>query len=234
MARGQDEAAQEPERGVAAVERALAVFNAFRPEEPFLPLHELAARTGLYKSTLLRILGTLERRGCIQRLGDRGYQLGPMLLHWASIYQSSLRLEDHVLPVLQALMRESGEGCSFSIRQGDQCLCLYRVDAPREVRVIIRPGDMYTLPIGATGQVLLAHEGGAGTPGAPPYILTRRARDTDVAALAAPVFGAEEKLVGAMTISGVLHHFDGDAVAAFIPLLLKAATALSRRLGARI
>ena len=45
--------------GVAAVERALSVLGAFRDGDASLSLHELAARTGLYKSTILRLLVSL-------------------------------------------------------------------------------------------------------------------------------------------------------------------------------
>ena len=46
-----------------AVERALAVLSAFDEEAPTLRLSDLAARTGFYKSTVLRLLQFLERKG---------------------------------------------------------------------------------------------------------------------------------------------------------------------------
>jgi len=41
--------------GVASVDRALEILAAFEPTDEALTLAELAQRTGLYKSTILRI-----------------------------------------------------------------------------------------------------------------------------------------------------------------------------------
>jgi DNA-binding IclR family transcriptional regulator len=89
--------------GVAAVERALAILAAYREGDAALGLADLAQRTGLYKSTILRLIASLERFRFIARLDDGRYQLGPALLHLGSLYQRSLRLEQHVLPALRRL-----------------------------------------------------------------------------------------------------------------------------------
>jgi DNA-binding IclR family transcriptional regulator len=63
--------------GVAAVDKALAVLMAFRPGESGLSLTELAARTGLYKSAVLRLLASLAHAGLVQRQGDTGWRPAP-------------------------------------------------------------------------------------------------------------------------------------------------------------
>ncbi|MDO9217858.1 MAG: helix-turn-helix domain-containing protein, partial [Lacisediminimonas sp.] len=54
----------EKQSGVAAVERALAILNSFRPGDGSLSLHDIAERTGLYKSTILRLIVTLTQSHC--------------------------------------------------------------------------------------------------------------------------------------------------------------------------
>ena len=56
---------------VAAVDRAFQIMDAFADSQGPLTLHDLAARTGLYKSTILRLVSTLIAHGCILRLDDR-------------------------------------------------------------------------------------------------------------------------------------------------------------------
>ena len=46
-------------QGVAAVNRALSILQAFEGETEALTLALLARRTGLYKSTLLRLIASL-------------------------------------------------------------------------------------------------------------------------------------------------------------------------------
>ena len=63
--------------GVAAVERALTVVDAFRERDHSLTLTELSRRTGFYKSTILRLADSLGKFGYLHRLDDGSFRLGP-------------------------------------------------------------------------------------------------------------------------------------------------------------
>lgn len=220
----------EATRNIEAVEKALAVLSAFRAEDDPLTLADLAKRTGLHKSTLLRVLGTLHSHDCIQRFEDGRYYLGSKLFHWGRLYEGSLRLERYVRPVLQQLVDATVEGASFSCKQGNQRLCLFRIDPPREVRDHLRAGDLLPLSLGATGLILNAHSNGWND-AAPRYLVTFGEREPDIAAVAAPVFGPSNKLLGALTISGPLSRFTKGAVSKMVHLILDAAAALTTQIG---
>jgi DNA-binding IclR family transcriptional regulator len=89
---------------VATADRVLAVLTAFRRGDRTLSLADLAERTGLVKSTILRLIVSLESHGLIIRLHDGNYQLGAEVLRLGSIFQQSLELESHVMPILQDLV----------------------------------------------------------------------------------------------------------------------------------
>lgn len=220
--------------GVAAVERAIAVLNAFQAGDSSLSLNELARRTGMYKSTILRLLSTLVQEHCIVRLDDGSYQLGSMLLHWGGLYQAALRLDDHVPPILRRLVQETEEGASFFTREGGHRVCLFRVDSPRSIRDHIRTGDLVPLDKGAAGRVLIAFDPASSPRSqAPvqPYIITIGEREPDIAAIAAPVFGPQKRLRGALALSGPAARFSADLIPAMSASLLAAAADLTRRLG---
>lgn len=224
----------EKRTGVAAVERALSIINAFGPGDASLSLHELATRTGLYKSTILRLTGTLERAHCLQRLDDGRYQLGSMLLHWGGLYQSSLRLDDHVLPVLRGLVRDTGEGASFFTRERDVRVCLFRVDSPHSLRDHVRTGDLLPLDRGAAGRVLLDFDPLMVKECDFPQtavIATVGEREPDIAAVAAPVFGPGPSLRGALAVSGPSARLNPAAIKRISGKLVDAAHELTRRLG---
>lgn len=188
----------------------------------------------MYKSTILRLLSTLVREHCIVRLDDGSYQLGSMLLHWGGLYQASLRLDDHVPPILRRLVQETEEGASFFTREGDHRVCLFRVDSPRSIRDHIRTGDLVPLDKGAAGRVLTAFDptlAPAPKPPAPPFIVTIGEREPDIAAIAAPVFGPQKRLRGALALSGPAARFSDDLMPAMSARLLAAAADLTRRLG---
>jgi DNA-binding IclR family transcriptional regulator len=221
----------EKEGGVTSVDRALSVLEAFRPYDPPLTLHELANRTGLYKSTILRLLASLMRHGCVQQLDDGGYQLGSKLLHWGSVYQTSLRLEDHILPLLLRLVSETGEGASFFKREGNSRVCLFHSESPQSIRNHLRSGDLLPLDTGAGGKVLLVFDPSQKVTPPSPIIATFGEREPDIAAVAAPVFGPGNSLLGALSVSGPVFRFTKDRLPSISKALIEAAAELTRRLG---
>src|SRR4051812_49113307 len=90
--------------GVAAVDRALSLLGAYREGDRSLTLSELVERTGLVKSTTLRLLASLIHFGLMQRDDEGRYTLGPEVARLQSIYTRSFSLESLVLPELQALV----------------------------------------------------------------------------------------------------------------------------------
>src|ERR1700753_2588852 len=87
---------------IAAVERALQVLSAFRLA-PRLTLSELSSQTGLFKSTLLRILSTLERNGYVTRLNGGQYRVGGIVYELGSNYAASFDLSEIIKPALTDL-----------------------------------------------------------------------------------------------------------------------------------
>jgi hypothetical protein len=126
--------------GVAAADRALAVLAAFRKGDGAVSLAELAARTGLVKSTIMRLAVTLEARGFLAREGDGAYRLDAEVLRLGTAYTQSFRLEAHVIPVLEELVARTGETASFYVRRGERRLCLFRADSPHLLRMHVQVG----------------------------------------------------------------------------------------------
>jgi DNA-binding IclR family transcriptional regulator len=77
----------EAQSGVAAVDRALLILSAFREDDVALSLALLARRTGLYKSTILRLLQSLLRAGYVVRQPDGNYVIGSEPTRLAKMYR---------------------------------------------------------------------------------------------------------------------------------------------------
>src|SRR5207247_23366 len=132
---------------VEAVERALAVLNAFRADRPRMTLGELAAATGFYKSTILRLAASLERCGYLVREDNGGFRLGPAPWRLGSIYRTSFDLEKGIRPELRRLVETTGETASFYIREGRSRVCLFRHNSPQSARHHLHEGA--ELPLNA-------------------------------------------------------------------------------------
>ena len=77
------------ENKVEAVDRALSILDAFHEGADELSLAALARATGLYKSTILRLLATLEGRGYVLRTQAGRYRLGAAVWRLGSLYSSA-------------------------------------------------------------------------------------------------------------------------------------------------
>ncbi|GJH19144.1 IclR family transcriptional regulator [Caballeronia novacaledonica] len=202
--------------GVAVLDRAFAILNAFGPTDDRLTLTELSRRTKLYKSTVLRLLGALEHGGFIRKLSDGQYAIGHQPLRLATLYQRSFQVGPVVEPLLQQLSRDLGETASFYVRQGDHRLVLYRVEPSRSVRVSIRVGEEFAIDKGASGKVLLAFTETEDMRWQEVrerlWAVSFGERDPETASASAPVFDSTGELQGALTLSGPKGRFDTPAV----------------------
>jgi len=225
------------EGGVAALERGLAILGAFTHGNAVLSLAELAAITGLYKSTILRLAVSLLRLGYLQRQDDGRYRLGASVFPLGRIYQSSYNLRDAVVPVLRNLVARTGETASLYVRDGDSEVCLHRAPSPNPVRDAgLAEGDRFPIDDSACSLVLSAFAGAAGDA----YDAVRRAvvvvarpsrRVAGVAAMVCPVLGMDQKPVGALILSGPDSRFTDAAVAEMRRGLVDEAATLTRLLG---
>lgn len=222
------------ENRVDAVERALLILDAFQEGERSLTLAALAKKTGLYKSTILRLAGSLERFGYLVR-DDRGiYQLGPSLWRLGSLYRRNFDLGEHIRPELRRIVDATSETAAFYVREGQERVCLYRLNSPRPIRHHLDEGVRLPLDRGAAGRVLLAYDGMNGEP----YETIRQnghytslgERDPEIAAVSVPVFDASERLRGALSASALLSRFDAEARNAAIEAMRESAHRLKSSL----
>lgn len=226
------------QKGVAAVDRALLILSTFLEHEnsSAMTLAELAESTGLYKSTILRLCGSLERAGYLVRQQDGRFCLGRTLLALGAKYQDSFELSSRVQPALQRLVDATGESASFFVREGDTRVCLYRVNSRKHGIVHYIPvGKAFPLNRGASGAIFAAFE----NPADPASESIRRDLIAvsvenrllkDTAAIAAPVFDANG-LLGTISLAGPTSRFEGDALVHFEREILSTAAGLTSALG---
>ncbi len=219
---------------VEAVERALTILEAFREGEEALSLAALAEKTGLYKSTILRLAASLERFGYLARTPGNLFRLGPSLWRLGSLYRRSFDLGEHVRPELRRLVDATTETASFYVREGNERVCLYRLNSPRPVRHHLDEGVRLPLERGAAGRVLLAFDGGQGEPYASirskGYYVSLGERDPEIAAAAVPMLDAAGHVRGALSVSALITRFDAEAQARALTALRQSAERLASHL----
>jgi DNA-binding IclR family transcriptional regulator len=195
---------------VAAAERALLILKCFDSPDERLSLAALAQQTELYKSTILRLLASLNFMGFIRRTAEGEYMLGPELRRLGSLALSQPRseLEEAVRPVLHRLVSATRETASFYVIQGDRRLCMFRENSLQPARHHLEEGTLHPLGRGAASQVLRAFRKeprdrkgrGIRQTG---WAISEGERHPDVSAVAVPILDGRDQLVGALNVSGL-------------------------------
>lgn len=222
--------------GVAAVDRALAIVQAISSQPEPWSLARLSAATDLYKSTILRLLGSLENARYVTRLNDGNYTLGPAMFRLGLAYEQAHPLREIVFPVLESLVKNGTESASLHIRHNATSrMCIVRVNSNHSTLDRIQAGDILPLDRGAAGRLLAAFDGdenpATGQLRESCFALSVGERDPACAGVACPVFGPEGAIKGVLSLSGPRERFTPEAIARMHKLLLAAAIAVTQTLG---
>jgi DNA-binding IclR family transcriptional regulator len=219
------------EGGVIAVTRALRLLEAFGMGDAQLTLSELSRRTGLHKTTALRIARTLAVDHYLVQKEDGSWRLGRAVGWLGACYQATFDVHDVVEPVLRELTIQTGESASFYVREGNQRTCLARVDGPQTIRHHVRVGIGLPLNLGALGRVILAFSGESGEPYEAirkrGYHLSLGEREPEVSSVSAPVFGIQWRLLGSICISGPTSRLTEIRLLELSQTIIQAANQLS-------
>jgi DNA-binding IclR family transcriptional regulator len=249
----------EPAR-IAAVQHALQVLASFSAAEPLLGVSEIARRVGVHKSTVSRILATLEEARLVERdpLSGR-FRLGAGIVALAGPLLANLDVRDVARPYLEQLALESAESVSLSIWNRWEAVNVDQVLGTGSIKHIAPVGRRNPAHASATGKVFLAHA----RPGEisetiarglwrftertivdPDHLHEELARvrrlgyaenveelEPNLIAVAAPVRDHRGQVVAAVGISAPGFGVTRERLAEFGGLARQAAAAISQRLG---
>ncbi|GBR16075.1 IclR family transcriptional regulator [Gluconobacter frateurii] len=156
---------------VQSIERSAALLEIIAQEGGGARLRDLAAISGLGKTTAHNILQTLEYLGYVHRRpGDMRYHLGGRILNLARILGDDHLLRDKVRPILEAIARDSKATVYLGVPSGDETAYLDIVDLEEPNIAASRLRNREKLEGSAVGLVFLAFVPGLGT-----RVLTTRA-----------------------------------------------------------
>ena len=142
--------------GVRSVHRALDLLERFDDEHPQWTLAELTVASGLPKTTVLRLVMTLEQRGLVAATGPGRYAIGPGFLRWSRLSSASMEIPPAVRAAMGKLANDTGETANLYIRVGRTRVCLAQAQGTLSVRHTIPLGAALPLWGGAASKVLLS------------------------------------------------------------------------------
>lgn len=243
-------------RGVRAVERAVELLFRLAEYPSGTSLHQLAQDTRWSKSTIHRLLGTLERLGVVERdRQTRAYRIGPRLRQLAQVERTAIDLRQVARPEMERLRALTGETVTLhEIDRGSgQHVVVEQCESPEEVRRVWSIGQRLPVLSGAASQAMLAwlaadeieavlmRTRSADDPGptrddlqavrSKGYAFSLSKRVPGGSSISAPIRGPGGRLVGAVSISGPTFRFTLERADACASALVQSTARVSARLG---
>lgn len=257
---GTGEAGGGESRGMSVLRNGVSVLRCFTAEEPLLGVTDIAVRIGLHKSTVSRILATLEQTGLVERDTDtRKFRLGLGVIAMAGPLLADLNVRRIAYPVLGELGARTGETAALMLWSDGAAVCVEQVESRHPVKHTTALGTRYTTAASASVQVFLAQlapervrqvlAGGAVRgPGTDPAGLEEYAErladvrrqgwavnrgDTSVeeAGVAAPVFDHRGEVTACVLLSAPRFRVSAEQLSTLCEDVLVAADRVTRRLG---
>ncbi|MCW2874518.1 helix-turn-helix domain-containing protein [Actinacidiphila oryziradicis] len=177
------------------LDRGLRVLRLLADTDHGLTVTELAAKLGVNRTVVYRLLATLEQHALVRRdLGGRA-RVGLGVLRLA--HQVHPLLREAALPALRALAEDIGATAHLTLVDGTEALAVAVVEPSwTDYHVAYRTGFRHSLDRGAAGRAILAGRGQApylpeqgSTEGLPGYVLIQGDVEAGASGAAAPLLG---------------------------------------------
>ncbi len=142
---------------VRAVDRALSILKCFSSEKNQLSLGEISERVSLPKSTVHRIITSLERENFLEQDKPGGdYRLSHEIIRLSAVALETNSLGKIARPEMQWLSDQTQQTSNLYVVKGYHRICIEQVQGPHYVRRYSYLGALLPRYRGASGKVLLA------------------------------------------------------------------------------
>jgi DNA-binding IclR family transcriptional regulator len=142
---------------IRAVERALDVLACFSHQTPELTMTQIADQIGINKSTVHRLLATLEGKRFVERDPATGiYKLGIRALQMAYLALEHNDLRRLAAPYLQNLCNQYRENVNLAVLEGADVVYLDVIEGTQRVKLAAAIGQRLPAFCTASGKAILA------------------------------------------------------------------------------
>lgn len=240
--------------------KSIDVLMEFSRSTPTMGVTELSARLGLPKSTTHRILNTLLSRGLVEKLPHEQYALGKAIIALSQSVWVNVNIRDRAAAVARSLAEESRESVYVGVPDDDHVLYVYAVETSQRLTARTAVGDRAPYHCTAVGKAMLAYlpeaererilDSSPLVACTPRSITDRQQLDEELKriadcgyaiddeehepftrCIAAPFWEADNRVAGAISVSGRSVDLITEQLAERSQLVVQAARAVSLRLG---
>ncbi|MFJ5769653.1 IclR family transcriptional regulator [Psychrobacillus sp. NPDC093180] len=241
------------------VVRSMDILNLFM-EHAALSFQDIIELSSIPKTSVYRMLLTLEEMGFIEKGADSKYRLGLLFLTYGNLVSSRLDLRQIAYPIMQELHKELKEAINLIVKQGDEAIYIEKVDVFQKVRLYTAIGRRSPLYAGACSRVILSflqeeeiesyleniqlEPFALGTiinkeqliesiqsARTNGYTISHSELENHTSAIAAPIFNYKGEVIAGISIAGIEANYQNENVAVFSQKIIAAANEISEKLG---
>jgi DNA-binding IclR family transcriptional regulator len=141
-----------------SIDRAFTILRDVATHQSGVGVSEVAARIGLPKSTVSRMLATLEHVGAVERLQTKDqFVIGQALMAMVSSAPFTRHLSVAARTVMLDLTERTNEAVALCFADGDYMLVADLIQTRRRVQVQDVAGQRFPLHATSPGKIFLAH-----------------------------------------------------------------------------
>lgn len=221
------EATQKKARGVIpSVQKALGVLEFLASQKEGYTNSELSRKFKIPISTMNNLLYTLVHCGYLRRNEKGLFRVTMKLLGEAAKVVESTELRDIAHAELERLTKRTELASMLSVRDGDQLVCIDKVEGPSQIRIASAIGKRSALHSTSTGKAIVAHlsptavdaiVASAGLPRLTVNTITSAtAFKAELNRIRAQGYAVdnEENTIGIRGVSAAVFDYEGEVVAA--------------------
>jgi DNA-binding IclR family transcriptional regulator len=246
---------------VQVIDRVFHILDVLGEAKGEMGATDLAGRLNLHKSTVHRLLVTLERHRFVEKNHENAkYKLGWRLFELGTLAVSRLDLYSLAKPHLEALVKKTCETAHLGIVSSGELISIVSVEANRSLRLPTTVGRRSPLYCTSQGKAILAFspENAAAeivrslqfkaftrntiTKAARlkeeldrirkcGYAIDNEELEEDLRCVGAPVFNHAGEVIAALSIAGPIYRVGGGNLPQLIDAVLLASRQLSVALG---
>lgn len=145
---------------IPAIDRMMEVLGWLERSPADCTISDIASGLGLPRTSVYRILNSLEMHGMVRRGGDGQYRLGQRILALANRVRdaaASVDISAIAGTHLSRIAAETGYSVKLSTLDADGVLVVAVAQGKREYALSVTPGQKLPVHAGAAAKLLLAH-----------------------------------------------------------------------------
>ncbi len=225
-----------------------------------LSFQEIIDLSGIPKTSVYRMLRSLEEMEFLEKGADGNYRLGLLFLKFGNLVSDRLDLRKVAYPIMQDLHNDLKEAINLIVKRGDEAIYIEKIDTYQKVRLYTAVGRSSPLYAGACSRVILSHlptseiesyldsvelkPFAAGTitdknqlmetiqqTRQAGYTVSHSELENHSSAIAAPIFDNKGDVIAGISIAGIEANYQHENLALFAEKIKAAAEEISKQLG---